>query len=158
MDIRTALRRTLPGLLVIASATACAANPPRTPDAAWLRRTLAAQEAGLSRAYNHCHLHALRADLFAGTRIGLPDGRRIDPVLEARERICHRLHRQVVSGSLVVRAVGDDSALVTGTQRFCAVGNAPCHDPGSRFAQLWTLDRGHWRIGWMRRYPARPGS
>lgn len=153
MDIPATLRRTRVVLLALASTAACASSPPPSQDMRWLRRTLVAQEAALSRAYNHCHLHALRAALFAGTTIVLPDGRHIDPVIEARDQICGKRHRQVMAGSLRVRAVGDDSALVTGRQRFCPVGDVPCTTPGSRFVQLWTLDRGHWRMGWIRRTP-----
>lgn len=156
MNTRIALRHTGLGLAVCLIATACAASPlqrSRADDAAWLTRTLIAWESVLSRAYNACHLHALRDALFAGTRIRLPDKHRIDPVREARDHICNHLHRQVTPGSLLVRAVGDDSALVTGTQRFCAIGSTSCTALGSHFAHLWTLDHGHWRMGWMRRYP-----
>ncbi len=155
MKIRTALRRATFGLAVCLTATACPASPPssqRVAEGSWLSRTLVAREAALSRAYNTCHLHALRASLFAGTTIETPDGRRIDPMIEARDRICGHLHRQVMPGSLSVRAVGDDSALVTGMQRFCAIGASPCAEQGSGFAQLWSMDRGHWRLGWMRRF------
>ncbi|EIL90902.1 nuclear transport factor 2 family protein [Rhodanobacter sp. 115] len=156
MNTRTVLHPTGFGLAVCLIATACAASPSRhsrTDDAAWLTRTLITRESALSSAYNTCHLHALRDAVFAGTRIRLQNGRRIDPVREARDHICNHLHRQVTPDSVAVRAVGDDSALVTGTQRFCAIGVTPCTAPGSHFAHLWTLDRGHWRMGWMRRDP-----
>lgn len=155
MKTRTAMRCAAFGLSACLSATAFPASPApsqHAADGSWLSRTLAAREAALSRAYNTCNLHALRASLFAGTTIETPDGRRIDPLIEARERTCGHLRRQVMPGSLSVRAVGDDSALVTGRQRFCAVGAGPCAEQGSKFSQLWTLDRGHWRLAWMRRF------
>lgn len=155
MKMRTALRCATFGLTICLSATAFPASsaPSRHVAAgSWLSRTLAAREAALSHAYNSCNLHALRASLFAGTTIETPDGERIDPLIEARQRICGHRRRQVMRGSLSVRAVGDDSALVTGRQRFCAVGASPCTERGSTFAELWTLDRGHWRLAWMRRF------
>ena len=154
MKTSIAIHRAALGLTACLSIAACNASSVarNTDDIAWLKRTLAAQEAALSRAYDTCNLHALRDRLFAGTSIETPDGQRIDPVIEARDRFCGRLHRQVLPGSLTVRAVGDDSALVVGMQRFCPIGADSCAELGSRFAQLWTLDRGHWRMGWMRRF------
>ncbi len=155
MKTRSARRFAAFGLSACLSATACPASaaPPRpAADGSWLSRTLAAREAALSHAYNSCNLHALRASLFAGTTIETPDGGRVDPLIEARQRICGHRHRQVMAGSLSVRAVGDDSALVSGRQRFCAVGAGTCAEQASKFAELWTLDRGHWRLAWMRRF------
>ena len=152
METRTVLRRAISATvsLVATAAFASPASPGHRADDAWLRQALMAREAALTRAYNTCNLHALRASLFAGTTIQTPDGRRIDPVTEARERICGHRHRQVMPGSLTVRAVGDDSALVVGRQRFCGNDAGYCAGQGSKFAQLWTLDRGHWRLAWMR--------
>ncbi len=159
MKTRTALRCATFGLYACLSATAFSASPAPSQyvaDGSWLSRTLVSREAALSRAYNTCNLHGLHASLFAGTTIESPDGRRIGPMIEARHRICGHLRRQVMPGSLSVRAVGDDSALVIGRQRFCVVGVSPCAERGSTFAQLWTLDRGHWRLGWMRRFTDAP--
>lgn len=145
----TALRRTAFGLSVCLIATACSVLPKQREQAAadpWLTRTLAAREAAMGRAYDTCNLHALRASLFAGTTIGLPDGRHVDPVIEARDHICAHLHREVLPGSLTVRAIGDDSALVTGTQRFCAIDASHCTQEGAQFAHLWTLNGGGWRV------------
>lgn len=152
MRIRTVLHRAI--LATAISLVACAAfaspvSPGYRVDHAWLRQTLAAREAALTRAYNTCNLHALRASVFAGTTITTPDGRHIDPVIDARDRVCGRLRREVMPGSLTVRAVGDDSALVSGRQRFCAIEGGPCAVPGGRFVQLWTLDHGQWRMGLM---------
>lgn len=154
MENRTVLHRAIAAAatsLVASAAFASPASPGHRTDEAWLRQTLAAREAALTRAYDTCNLHALRASVFAGTRVATPDGRRIDPLTEARDRICGRLRREVVPGSLSVRAVGDDSALVSGVQRFCAIDGRPCAAPGGRFVQLWTLDHGQWRMGWMKR-------
>lgn len=161
MNTRTVLHQARLGLVVYLMASAlmasvCAASPlrhARAEDALWLTQTLIAQENALNHAYNTCDLHRLRAKLFAGTRIDLPHGRYIDPILEARDRICGHLHLQLVADSLVIKAVGDDSALVTGTEYFSAIGATSIAAQGSRFAQLWTLDRGHWRMAWIRRYP-----
>lgn len=150
----SALRRTALGLSVCLLVNACSTSPssrPPSADDAWLSRTLAAREAAMSRAYNTCNLHALRASLFAGTTIGMPDGRRIEPVIEARDRVCAHLHREVLPGSLTVRAIDDDSALVTGTQRFCAIGASHCVQDGAQFAHLWTLNGGRWRVRWISR-------
>jgi len=149
--LRHAMYGTMISMIASVGFAASAANSHRT-DGGWLRQTLVAREAALSRAYNTCNLHALRASLFAGTAIITPDGQRIDPVIDARDRICARLDRQLIPGSVSVRALGDDSALVTGMQRFCGVKARPCAVQGSKFVHLWTLDHGHWRIGWMRRY------
>ncbi len=148
-----ALRRTAFGLSVFLLVSACSTSPSPRPQAAdsWLSRTVATREAAMSRAYNTCNLHALRASLFAGTTIGMPDGRRIEPVIEARDRICANLHREVLPGSMTVRAIGDDSALITGTQRFCAIGASQCVQEGARFAHLWTLNGGGWRVRWISR-------
>lgn len=154
MENRTVLHRAIAATaisLVASAAFASPASPRHRADEAWLRQTLAVREAALTRAYDTCNLHALRASVFAGTRVATPDGRRIDPLTEARDRICGRLRREVVPGSLSVRAVGDDSALVSGVQRFCAIDGRPCAAPGGRFVQLWTLDHGQWRMGWMKR-------
>lgn len=161
MKTRTALCCVTVGLAVCLTTTARPASPDpslHVADGSWLSRTLVARQAALNRAYNTCNLHALRASLFAGTTIETPDGRRLDPVTDARDRICDHLRRQVLPGSLSVRAVGDDSALVTGMQRFCAIDASPCMEQGSAFAQLWTLDRSHWRLGWMRRSTDAPGT
>lgn len=154
METRIVLRHAIAATaisLVASAAIASPASPGDRTNDAWLRQTLAAREAALTRAYDTCNLHALRASVFAGTRVATPDGRRIDPLTEARDRICGRLRREVVPGSLSVRAVGDDSALVSGVQRFCAIDGRPCAAPGGRFVQLWTLDQGQWRMGWMKR-------
>ncbi|MDQ6647105.1 MAG: nuclear transport factor 2 family protein [Pseudomonadota bacterium] len=150
----TALRRAAFGLSMCLMATACAVSPSPRQQAAtdpWLSRTLVAQEAAISRAYNSCNLHALRASLFAGTMIGMPDGRRVDPLIEARDRICAHLHREVLPGSLSVRPIGDDSALVIGMQRFCGIVGDRCSQEGSQFTHLWTLNGEGWRVRWMRR-------
>lgn len=156
MNTRSALRHTGLGLTVCLAAAACTTSLRQrssADDADWLTRTLIGREAALSRTYNTCHLHALRDTILAGTLVRMPDGRRLDPVREARDRICGHRHRQTVPGSLIVRAVGYNSALVTGTQRFCAIGVTPCTGPGAQFAHLWTLANGQWRLDWIRRYP-----
>lgn len=137
--------------LVATAALASPASPGHRTDDAWLDQTLTAREDALTHAYNTCNLHALRASVFAGTRISTPDGRRIDPVIDARDRVCGRLHRQVMTDSLSVRAVGDDNALVTGKQRFCTIDASSCAERWSKFAELWTLGRGYWRMRWIRR-------
>ena len=155
MKKRTALHRAAFALSACLITTACSVSPALRQQAAadsWLNRTLPAREAELSRAYNTCNLHALRASMYAGTTIGTPDGRHIDPVIEARDRICGHLHREVLPGSLTVRPVGDHSALVTGTQRFCTIGTRHCGQKGYRFAHLWTLDGGDWQMQRMCRF------
>lgn len=154
MKSRPMLRRTffVSAMSLIASAAvASPAAPDHGATDAWLRRTLVAREAALTHAYNTCNLHALRASLYAGTRIGTPEGARIDPVIEARDRICRQRQRELFTDSVQVQAVGDHAALVTGVQRFCPLGGAPCHTPGTKFARLWILGGGRWRLGWMRR-------
>lgn len=152
MKIHTVLCRTILAIAISPVAYATFASPVSLSDRgdyAWLRQTLAEREAALTRAYNTCNLHALRASAFAGTTILTPDGRHIDPVIDARDRVCGHLRREVIPGSITVRAVGDDSALVSGKQRFCAIGEGPCNVPSARFVQLWTLDHGQWRMGLM---------
>ncbi|MDO1528757.1 nuclear transport factor 2 family protein [Fulvimonas sp. R45] len=152
MEIRTILRHAIVATAISTVATAAVASPPspgRRTDDAWLRQALIAREGALSRAYDTCNLHALRASLFAGTVLGTPDGRRIDPVIDARDRVCGRLHRHVTPGSLSVRGVGDDSAWVDGMQRFCALAGGSCSTRGERFVHLWTLDHGQWRMSLM---------
>jgi hypothetical protein len=154
MENRTVLHRVILATaisLVASAAFASPASPDHRADDAWLHQTLTAREAALTRAYNTCNLHALRASLFAGTRISRPEGPRIDPVIEAHDRICGRRRREVLGDSLHVQAVGDHAALVTGIQRFCPLGAEPCHASGVEFARLWILGGGRWRIGWMRR-------
>jgi len=153
METRTVLRHAIAATaisLVASAAIASPASPDDRTNDAWLRQTLAAREAALTRAYNTCNLHALRASVFAGTTVTAPNGTRVDPVIDARDRVCGRLRREVVPGSLSVRAVGDDSAWVSGRQRFCAAGSDSCAVPGRRFVQLWTLDHGKWRMGWIK--------
>ena len=149
MKKRIALYRVAFGLSICLITAACSVSPALRQQAAadsWLSRALSAREAKLSHAYNTCNLRALRASLYAGTTIGTPDGRRIDPVIEARDNICGHLHREVLPGSLTVRPLGDHSALVTGTQRFCAIDASHCEQKGHRFAHLWTLDGGDWQM------------
>jgi hypothetical protein len=155
METVAVIRRAIFATTVNLVATAAFASPASSgyrTDNAWLFHVITAREVALSRVYNTCNLHALRASLFAGTTIQTPGGRRIHPVTEARDRICGHRHRQVMPGSLTVRAVGNDSALVVGMQRFCGNAAGTCAVQGSKFAQLWTLDRGHWRLAWMRRF------
>jgi hypothetical protein len=152
MEIRTVLHCAILATAISLAACASLVSPGHRVDHAWLRQTLTAREAALTRAYNTCNLHALRASVFAGTTITTPDGRHVDPVIDARDRVCGRMRREVVSGSLSVRAVGDDSAVVIGVQRFCVIGRGPCSARGSRFVQLWTLDHGKWRMGLMRHF------
>ncbi len=152
METRTVLFRAILATaigLVASTAIASPASPGDRTNDAWLRQTLAAREAALTRAYNACNLHALRASVFAGTTVTAPNGTRVDPVIDARDRVCSRLRREVVPGSLSVRAVGDDSALVSGRQRFCVIDGGSCAAPDERFVQLWTLDHGKWRMGWI---------
>lgn len=155
MKIRTVLCRTILAIaisLVAYVSFASPVSPSDRGDYAWLRQALTEREAALTRAYNTCNLHALRASVFAGTTILTPDGRHIDPVIDARDRVCSHLRREVVPGSITVRAVGDDSALVSGKQRFCTIGEGPCNVPSARFAQLWTLYQGQWRMGLMHNF------
>ena len=157
MKKRTVLRHAGLGLFVCLTTAACTVSPARRPQApadSWLNRTLAVRETTLSQAYDTCNLHALRASLFAGTTIGTPEGRRINPVIEARDHICGKLHREVLPASLVVRPLGDHSALVTGTQRFCPIGARPCVQKGERFTHLWALDAEGWRMLSMCRFAA----
>lgn len=153
MENRTALYRAVLATaisLVASTAFASPASPDHGNDHAWLRRILTAREAALTHAYNTCNLHALRASMFAGTATRTPGGRRVDPVIDAHDRVCSHLRREVTPGSLSVRAVGDDSALVSGRQRYCAIDGDSCVGQGQRFIQLWTLDHGRWLIGWMK--------
>lgn len=152
MKIRTFLCRTILAMaisLVAYAAFASPVSPSDRGDYAWLRQTLAERESALTRAYNTCNLHALRASVFAGTTILTPDGRHIDPVIDARDHVCGRLLREVAPGSLVVRALGDDSALVSGVQRFCASDSDSCPEKDETFVHLWTLGQEHWRMGLM---------
>ncbi|RCS30655.1 nuclear transport factor 2 family protein [Rhodanobacter denitrificans] len=152
MKIRTVLRHAIAATaisMVATTAFASPAPPGHRTDDAWLRQALIAREGALTHAYNTCNLHALRASLFAGTALRAPDGRHIDPVIDARDRVCGRLHRQVMPGSLSVRGMGDDSALVNGTQCFCAINSVSCSTRGERFVHLWTLDHGLWRMSLM---------
>ncbi len=151
MENRIVLRRAISATAISLVASFAFASPGHRADDAWLRQTLAAREAALTRAYNTCNLHALRASVFTGITITVPDGHRIDPVIDARNHVCSRLHREVMPGSLRVRAVGDDSALVSGMQRFCAIDASSCAQRWSKFAELWTLGRGYWRMGWIGR-------
>lgn len=150
MENRTVLHCTVIAISLIA-ATASASSLPsgHRADDAWLHQTLIAREAALTRDYNTCNLHALRASLFAGTTVTRSDSRKIDPVMDARDRVCGRLHREVVPGSLVVRALGDDSALVSGLQRFCPNDSDPCSERDQKFVHVWTLGQGDWRMGLM---------
>lgn len=154
MENRTVLHRVILVTTISLGASAAFALPASAghrADAAWLRLTLTAREDALTRAYNTCNLHVLRARVFAGTTLTTPDGRHVDPVIDARDRVCGRLRREVMPGSLKVRAVGDDSALVSGMQRFCAIDAGSCTVRWSKFAALWTDGRGTWRMGWIRR-------
>lgn len=141
----------------LASAAGCptlSAQPQRAGDTAWLARTLATQEAVLSQAYNACDLHRLRAYILQGASVATPDGRRVDPLKEARGRICGRMRRNIVAGSLVVRPVGNTGALVVGEERFCPVGKASCSAPSNRFVARWARYDRAWRVAWIRRLPA----
>lgn len=155
MKIRTVLCRAILAMAISLVACATFASPVSLSDRvdyAWLRQTLAEREAALTRSYNTCNLHALRASAFAGTTILTPDGQHIDLVIDARDRVCGHLRREVIPGSITVRAVGDDSALVSGRQRFCAIEGGPCEVSSGRFVQLWTLDHGQWRMGLMHNF------
>ena len=150
MENRTVLHCVFAAISLVGSTTlASTVSKGIRADEGWLHQTLTAREATLTRAYNTCNLHALRASLFAGTTVTTPDGRRVDPVIDARDHVCGRLRREVVPGSLAVRALGDDSALVSGMQRFCANESDSCSEKGERFVHLWTLGDGHWRMGLM---------
>lgn len=141
--------------LAFGLASVAIGSPPPQPrqagDTPWLARTLAAQEAALSRAYNDCRLHRLRAYMLQGAFVAEPDGRRVDPMKEARERICGRMRRDVVAESLVVRPIGNTGALVAGQERFCPVGEAFCAAPPTRFLAQWARYDGAWRVAWIRR-------
>lgn len=150
MENRTVLQCTVTAIsLIAATAFASSVPPGHRADDAWLHQTLTAREAALTRDFNTCNLHALRASLFAGTTVTRPDSRQIDPVIDARDRVCGRLHREVVPGSLAVRALGDDSALVSGVQRFCPNDSESCSERGQKFIQVWTQGHGRWRMGLM---------
>jgi len=141
------------GLASVAIGSPSPSPPGPIGETPWLARTLAAQEAALSHAYNDCRLHRLRAYMLQGAFVAGADGRRIDPLKEARERICGRMRRDVVAESLVVRPIGNAGALVAGEERFCPVGEAGCAAPPTRFLAQWARYDGAWRVAWIRRLP-----
>jgi len=124
------------------------------PSAAELGRTVAALDARLFDAYNHCDLDALAVivadDLeFYHDKTGLSRGRA--PFIEAiRNNICGKVHRDLVPGSLEVYPLHTYGAVETGSHVFCDPRQTARCDPArsgaAKFVMLWQNDGGTWKL------------
>ncbi len=143
----TILRCLLGVWLFSASFAAVAAEPAATPD---LKTAIAAQDAALFDAYNHCDLatlgHYFDKDVeFYDDRNGLAIGSQ--PLLDAvKKYICGKAERVLVPGSLEVYPIPGYGAVEMGVHRFLHP-TEPDNPPGEgRFVNIWRLKDGAWQI------------
>jgi len=114
-----------------------------------LYKTIAALDAKLFDAYNHCDLDTMGSmvadDLeFYHDQTGLMVGKQ--PFLEAiKNNICGKVHRGLVPGTLEVYPIKSYGAVEIGIHRF-----SHPDDPGNvgdaKFIHLWQLKDGAWKV------------
>jgi hypothetical protein len=116
-----------------------------------LYKTIAALDATLFDAYNHCNLDKLGSmvseDLeFYHDQTGLSTGRQslVDAV---RSNICGKVHRELVPGALEVYPIKGYGAVEIGIHRFTHP-NEPNSGPGgeAKFVHVWRLKDGTWQV------------
>jgi hypothetical protein len=141
----------LTAALTVAAPFATAQPSQGLPPADPLYKTIAALDAGLFDAYNHCDLAKLgsmvSADLeFYHDQTGLALGRQslVDGV---RNNICGKVHRELVTGSLEIYPIKGYGAVEIGIHRF----THPNHPEGdimgeAKFIHVWQLKDGVWQV------------
>jgi len=150
------MKRFFPYLLLTAALAASAPHvlaqssqglPPADP----LYKTIAALDATLFDAYNHCDLAKLgsmvSADLeFYHDQTGLALGRQslVDGV---RNNICGKVHRELVPGSLEVYPIKGYGAVEIGIHRFTHPNHLNDDIMGeAKFVHVWQLKDGVWQV------------
>jgi hypothetical protein len=111
--------------------------------------TVAALDAALFDAYNHCDLPKLGSMIdenleFYHDQTGLSLGRQ--PFLDAiKTNICGKVHRELVPGSLEVYPLKGYGAVEIGVHRFTHP-NDPTALGEAKFVTLWQLKDSAWRV------------
>jgi hypothetical protein len=139
------------GALLLLPALARAQTQQGLPPTDDLYKTVAALDAALFDAYNHCNLDKLGSmvsdDLeFYHDQTGLAVGRQslIDGV---RNNICGKVHRELVPGTLEVYPIKGYGAVEIGIHRFTHP-NDPNPGPGgeAKFVHVWRQKDGVWQV------------
>ncbi|HSY37632.1 MAG TPA: nuclear transport factor 2 family protein [Acidobacteriaceae bacterium] len=139
--------------LVAVSAVPCcvrAQAPVPAGEQAELTQTVAALDAKLFDAYNHCDLKTLGAmvsdDLeFYHDQTGLMVGKA--PFLEAiQNNICGKVERTLVPGSMEVYRLKGFGAVEIGVHRFRHPGDEKELGGEAKFVQIWQNKDGVWRV------------
>ena len=137
--------------LLIAPRAALAQSAPSDnglPASDSLYKTIAALDAKLFDAYNHCDLATMGSMVSDGLEFyhdqtGLMVGKQ--PFLEAiKNNICGKVHRELVAGTLEVYPLKGYGAVEIGIHRFTHTYDSDAGD--AKFVQLWQLKDGAWKI------------
>ena len=160
------LKRTMPALvglvlLAFAGRTGAAAPAERSQDD--LTRTVAALDAAVFDAFNHCEdpaQLARHADYFdAAVEFYHDNGgvtwTREEMIGRTRENVCGKYQRRLVAGSLNVYPIRGYGAIAQGEHTFCTTGGNDCGGMAD-FTMVWREQDGRWQITRVLSYGHRP--
>lgn len=114
-----------------------------------LTRTITALDTQVFDAYNRCDLDAFAAFFTPDVEFYHDKGgvtwNRQSVVDNTRKYICHKVRRELVTGTLKVYPIKDYGAIEEGEHRFCQLDTGKCEGI-AKFLMIWRNKGGTWQM------------
>jgi hypothetical protein len=138
-------------LLGIAAVVCGTATPLVTTNAVadegTLMTTIAALDAKVFEAYNHCDLETFSRFFTPTVEFYHDQGGasfdRATVVENTKKFVCHKIRRELVPGTFNVYPIKDYGAIEEGEHRFCQVASGQCEGI-AKFVMIWRHDGDEW--------------
>ncbi|WP_417763793.1 nuclear transport factor 2 family protein [Shewanella sp.] len=140
-------------------------NAETAPEHESLYNTVAALDAAVFDAFNHCsesgqldkHASYFAADVEFYHDNGGVTWTREDMIAGTRKNVCGKFSRELVEGSLKVYPIKGFGAIAQGTHRFCQFSSGVCEGLAD-FTMIWHEQNGKWELTRVLSYGHRPAS
>ena len=114
-----------------------------------LTRTITTLDTQLFDAYNRCDMDAFARFFTPSVEFYHDTGgvtwNRQSVVDNTRKNICHKVRRELVTGTLNVYPIKDYGAIEEGEHRFCQLDTGKCESI-AKFLMIWRNTGGTWQI------------
>ena len=125
-----------------------------------IRREIAALDARISDAYNHCRIQPLKSMFARNAELYFAD-RGVTRQLfthtdTLRRTFCGKFRREAPTSDQQIHVLPDYGAIQIGTQSFCAIDSTPCRGQRMHFMAIWRRLDGEWKITRLVRYGYAP--
>lgn len=141
------MKRRRPALiLALALASGAVSTAPAVEP---LTDTISALDTALFDAYNRCDMAAFASYFDRAVEFYHDTGGasfdRATVVANTRKYICHKVRRELLTGTLRVYPIKGFGAIEEGEHRFCQVVSGQCEGV-ARFVMVWRQRAGHWQL------------